>query len=1233
MPEFLAALRRRVEALSESYTRGETPVHLIAPGMTAEFAGLYSPDDRCAARRQPLFVRHGGRAGATARFSFADPLHVDVTALLLADGISLLDALDGAGIVLHVPASLPLAILELESQAGDHQPDHAAAQDAIRRATGCRRIGVAEAPDSALQDDTRTWRVVHAIEESEQPTIDAAGSAVVPLRAVADALLAGGRLAPERHADIVTALGHDAREAAATLPMLGDRLLFEYNALETLAVAGALDETLRAFVVVVEREYLDHIEADATAREDRRRLAERLARLRERVADRVRSGAWRSLPERTRSDDGNARALAGGSRIGACLEELLALPRGETATLWIDDRYVSQYMQLDGHPVVGVAEILDALHAAGQISASERFEFLLRLRRMRAHFLPVSADEVLHHLGPAPLTGAAVVETPALRTLRQSHADTLRFEEHWSVPGRPPAGDGPGELPLALRAARLSDETLLAIWRRLDVGRPVREAWSDWAWMSLRANRLAALSGSEDAAARSLAVRFLAATFAFAIELFAFHDGPEQRRCGELMDWLDRRLLAPARESDPALLDEVAAALASLLASTVETVPEGADAKASRLWQAFLGRFVVILPEAIRDRLHRDSQFMAVAGLRFQSRLEIGGVAFAPEDFWEALARARSGRIARLETADNQAEVVLSPAKGKGPDKGIVISGALDARLSDDPLFAILANNEGVRRRVLEKHPDWIDLPPETRARAIASITGEPSAAARVQSLEEVRDRSVPYRRRQRVQTLRDSEQIALAPADAGDLLTHLRFAPLRASPGKTLAEAARRLVDEAGPAEAVRRLGGLPVPPPDAVVDGFATLEPVERNRALGELAAVALGPVARLQVIALMRRFSHPSLDGEIDRVLDDWQRAGDSFVAVLRWVAAQHGDAPVWRGLAAPYRLALIWTHAHQLTEDLLATGVERDAVIGAFPPSSTNRRLEKALTHDAAFDDALLHPESMMDSASLLYHGLAVALGSDGNATLSTDQKSRLTKLLRRDDTPNILQISLLHDARDLDNPFGSFLGQRPAAFLEDVVGTGWALDEAAAAAARSAIAERPGDAQGWLLAHVTGLDRTLSSAELSDPMTRLDIFRLATDDGELTGEIILGIAAGIASRSDKMVAKNFREHLATAAQLIAARYRGPVLPIPADTPAAKFRADAAHRLLEALAASSKRPTIEEAVADLANGLVHLAEAWPEATPFWRYVAEHFLGRLPFEANAPLWRTVLQLRAWA
>lgn len=1234
MPDFLAALGRRTESLSEGYARGQIPVHLIAPGMAAGFAGLYSPDERSdapGAARQPLFVRHGGRAATTASWSPADPLHVDVTALLLADGIGLLDTLDAAGLALHLPQSLPLAILELEFQAGDHQPDLAAARDAIRRAAAGRRVGVAGASGPAPEDGAPNWRVVHAVEEPDDATIDTTGRPVVPLRAVADALRASGWLAPERHADVVAALGPDAREAAATLPTPGDRLLFEDDTLEALTVAGALDETLRTFVVDVERPYLDGIDAEAAAREDRRRLAERLARLRGRIADRVRSGAWRSLPERAQPDDGTARRLAGGSEIGACLDELLTLPRAETATLWIDDRCISRYGQLDGHPVVGVADVLDALHASGRISAPERFAFLLRLRRMRAHFLPVSADEVLHHLDAAPLIVSAIVETPALRTLRQSHADTLLLEERWSVPGRAPADDGIGELPLALRAARLFDETLLAIWRRLDVACPVREAWSDWAWMALRTQRLAALPEIGEAATRSLAVRFLAAPFAFAIELFAFHDGPEQKRCRELMAWLDRRFLAPALESDPALVDEVAAEVAALLASTVELHPEAADAKESRIWQAFLGRFVDVLPEAIRDRLYRDSRFMEVVGIRFQSRLEIGGVAFEPEAFWAAVARVRSGRTARLETADDRAAVVLSPAKGKGPEKGIVIVGALDARLPDDPLFAVLAANAVVRRRVLERRPDWIDLPPEARTRLIASIAEDPSPAARVQSLEEARDRSVPHRRRQRVQTLRSHGRVNLTPSEAGDLMAHLRFAPLRASASSTLADAAGRLVDETGPAEALRRLGGLPVPPPAAIVDGFSALPPAERDRALEELATTPLGPVARLQVIALLRRFAHDRLTREIDRLLDDWRRIGDSFVAVLRWIAAQHGDAPVWQQLAGPYRLALIWTHAHQLVEDLMAVDVDRDAVLDAFPPSVTDRRLQKALERDPAFDDSLLNPDRMVDSASLLYHGLAAALGPDADAALSTDQKSRLTALLRGNGTPNTPRISLLHDARGLDDPFGSFLGQRPASLLEDVVGAGWTLAEAATVAARSAITERPDDPQGWLLAHVTGLDRAPSSMELSDPLARLDIARLAIKGGDRAGAAVLEIAAGMASRCDEATARSFREHLANAARRIAARQRGPVLPVPADTPPAKARAEAAHRLLEALAAASKRPTLADAVAGLADGLVRLAEAWPEAAPFWRHVAEDFLGRLPFEANAPLWHAVLQLRA--
>lgn len=1232
IPDLLADAHRQAEDLSGRYARGEVPVHLLAARMGARFAALFGrsgADTNPAGRDRPLlFFRYGGREATATGVSLVDPLHVDTTALLLADSIGLLDVLEEAGIALHLPPALPQAILHLEVQADDHQPDHVAAQKAIQCAVAGGRARVIDSDAPPTSNDPRTWRVVHAMDVTVGTTIEPSGVGLLPVRGIADALLAGGRLDPDRHARTIERLGPDAGAAPVPLPILGERLDCEYNTLETLAVAGGLDEALAGFDLGVDRRYLDDAASSVAALEERRALAARLRRLRQRIVDRVGSGKWHTAPAHgsvAAEDDAESGET---TAIEACLHNLLRVPAEEAATLWIDDRFVSRYLHAEGHAIVGIADVLGALRAAGRIDGPRYFEFLLRLRRARAHFLPATAEEVLHHLAAAPSGGSGIVETPALRTLRQSFADALLLEEHWSVPDADPSAEQHGELLLALRASRLFDETLIAIWERPELDAARRKAWSDWAWSALRAHRFARVPrAGGDAAARDIAVQHLAAPFALTIGLFSLGDAVKQQRYRELIAWLEQRVLVPALEADPDLADEVATTLARMLTGTLTSDAGLEGAGGRRLWHSFLGQFINVLPEAIRERLHEDTRFTAALGVRIQHQIKLDGLAFERDDFWAAMARAHSGQTTKLRSADGKAEVQIAPPQLTGAG-GYAVTGAIQTTLADDPVFGLLATSTASRRRTLESYAEWFDGPAVERAALIEAIAREPVPAMRMWLVMERRDQSVPYRRAQRRQALEAHLPMDLAPSEAGDLLLHLRLGPLDEPPAETLAQAARRLVDEVGPVEAVRRLCGLPMPPPAAVIEGFAALEPMERDRILGDLAGEVAGPVGRLLVVALMRRFGHSRLRNEVDRLLTDWQTASDVFAAVLRWMAAQHGDAPEWRSVPGPYRLVLIWTLAHQIADTLLTAGIPRDDIVAFFSHPTRVRRLERLLTTESGYDDSLLEPTLLLDGAALLFCGLASALGPEGDAVITPERRTRLAALLLIDVEQGIPWPTLLRDTRGLNDPFGSFLGVRPEGWL-DGVDVGWPRIDEAKAAARAAIVARPEDAEGWTSAFLTGLDHDSASPELSEVLPRLDIVALMMSDADDHAGFILRAAANLATRSSQETTDRFLDALVAAAATLAERHRGPV------HPSAEARdgtpAGAAQRLIETLGALSRHPSPQKAVERLANGLVRVARAWPDATPLWRHVAGQFVDMLPFAVGGPLWQAFLDLRA--
>lgn len=1241
LPDFIGQLRQNSQWLGNLYANGTVAPHLVAQWMDHRFASLFSrrgeDNGGTAFRREqaPLFIRFGGRPAVTLpeRDILSEGLSIDVSALLLADAIGLLDLLDEDRVPLRLPHMLPQALLQLETRAAECQPDRVAAMDDLQRTVASGRVLVIESDDQVSMVERPIIRVVHN-EENEDPAIEPEGVPLVSVRAIADALLDAGRLDADWHADSVRRMGSDAAQPSKTRPHLGDVLVFEYNTIETLTIAGLLEHTTANFDVRVERRYLDDCAAERASLDERRNLADRLRQVRERSAKRLADGRWRFLSRQPNPDDEmeGAEELHTISGPEWCLRELMRIPSDEPAILWIDDRWASRYAEAQGHPIIGITDVLAALRNAGRLDDRRYFEFLLRLRRARAHFILPTVEEILHHLRTAPISEHGIIETPPLRTLRQAVADVLLLEEHWSLPDASATPNQHGELRLALDMFRLAKEVLTATWSLPDLDRAVRIAWSDWAWTALRACRFDRVPlGGDASVARAFYGQMLGFLVMSPVGLFELREGPGRQRCSDFMAWIENRVLTPALGADPDLDCQIASVVTSVLLNNERPHIGVSRKKKDPYWNAVLGGFVGILPEPVQQRLYDDAKLVEALGLTVSHTLALDNVSFDDEAFWSAVARARTGKRAAVVSMDDATRIELfrQPADSSG---GVRFTGGIKGRLAPDPGLAVLDDDMPIRRLVLEDHPEWFDLPLAKRECAIESIMSAPTPAARMRLLIETRERSIPWRRQQWRQAIVARENIDFAPTPAPDLLRYLRFDTDTAEPSTVLTRAAETLLAELGPVETTRRLAGLPIMPTDAVVQAFAALPDQERHKALAELTAETAGPVGRLHVLALMRRLAHDGLPGEIDRLLADWERIGKAFFAIVRWTKALYTEDGEWRQLPGPSRLLLMWLHAHHVADTLMEARVQPDSIIQYFSVGQDRLRLDQQLVFDPRFDGSTLFPDAMVDPRALLFHGLAPVVGQEGTSLLSPEQRQRLEAMLCLPDGERLVpHPALLQDRRTLDDAFQSFFRDRPAGLFETAPDIGWEAVDRAKSAARTAFMADTPNADAVLLTHITGLHRDLAPQEMLAALTQLDIAAYIASSSSASGAV-LRLAAEMAARShDSAVADLFLAGLVDTARKCAARFRGPVEPPRAGADTERPESSAALLLLETLAALAKRPDLEAATAFLADGLHRLSDAWPAASSLWRYVARSVHDGLPFSVSAPIWRTWLRLRA--
>ena len=103
--------------------------------------------------------------------------------------------------------------------------------------------------------------------------------------------------------------------------------------------------------------------------------------------------------------------------------DLIALAKHCDAII-TDDRFLNQHANIDGGsvqtPIFSTLDLIDALVSTGYKTAEERMMYRTRLRQAGYFFVPVSDEELAHHLNVSTVENDKVIETAELRAIREN---------------------------------------------------------------------------------------------------------------------------------------------------------------------------------------------------------------------------------------------------------------------------------------------------------------------------------------------------------------------------------------------------------------------------------------------------------------------------------------------------------------------------------------------------------------------------------------------------------------------------------------------------------------------------------------------------------------------------------------------------------------------------------------------------------------------------------------------
>lgn len=1055
--QIVTQLRKREADLNQSYVEGSIPIHFITEGLRVPLATCYHralEDNERAdnlGSRPALYIRHGDcRAAPGSLESEKVRLCLDVTSVLLAQHLGLLEAVERGFGPVYIPQQLVLALDEIRRGLQHPQPSRLATGRRLTELVEGHKLTVLRTKlpcsgDIALADPGREadGDVLVASTIPEQAYVVVFGASgqhggsptgdrsVVNCRAVLESLRVRGPLSERDLSQAFQRLGSEGQVAVGPMPEQGRALCCDVGVCQFLAQVGILATVCERFRVYVSEQEWQAVQAETREQERKGSIQCWLDSLIAHLGEGVRAERYKHLPV-------PAPGILSDVSISLeieCLRSLLGLEGPEQYVLWLDDRFLNSHAYGGKAPIVGVSEVLGALLQKDVIKRDEYYSKLLQLRAANARFIPLEQGEIVFYLHQARIEAGQVLETRDLGVLRQYVAACLQQPHILQQPPISREGVHPhGELPYLVGLSHAINRALSDLWAT-ETDPDVCSARAEWIMSNLYLDLIAMFRVAN--LPTSLQVKEgtalgLAGLIVNAIYLESgSHDGKGSAR-QRYMEWLNQRVLQPRFRADPELVQTVGNSLSDLYQSLLRGEHIGEDRK--RATRAYLRLLLSDLPDPLRKRLADDAVLARELGV--QTVITVGDLAFAPNEFWRAASAAVDGGEDRIGVLGKDTAVVFRPLEDDPTGIGFAFGHPKEPKTvlvrSDD--LALLSSSRGLREKALRRNRHWFDCHDDAFERAIAEIIDEPASEERMRKLDSWRDANMAlfyanlYTKLSHTKVL---EEDGLLPPTMRGLPQYLRLAPDHGG-CQTVREATEELTWELTSAgrieQAFARVAGLPIPLPESLSKAIQNLTTVDRRSLIKRLLRYSSCPLSRVHLVRILlaSRGDSPSYVRLARRLIvrlfqeeDDI----DAFHAILDWTYKVMSERPEVAGWLPETRLAVTWSHASQLHRLFRALGVPAAWLRDRFSRMSSIS-LTETFHRDQNFCSDIAHPRFAVPQIILL-SSLVYIAGDSTDVLVASLREACLQSFLEKSDRHRVSAFSFRGVAEPKDQ-MGSFL---------------------------------------------------------------------------------------------------------------------------------------------------------------------------------------------------------------
>jgi hypothetical protein len=1075
LPEYFESVKQRNAKLNALYNTGSISLHYVAAALRIPLVELFHiTAQENEASRHPavdpiLFFEHGGRRPIQFTQTETSRLrvHLDITSLVLAEHLGLLDKVEAAWPRLFVPLATVPALQEMRRELEFHQPTRLAALPKVIKYVEMQLINVVDLPDipesdTGLAEDVGylTLALLIAADRANGHIIDFTphkkafsdenvempekySARLANIRNVIDALRKYLPLSSKAYEAANISLGDLAAEPA--LPVLlspGTSIFASYEILVQLEDAGLLEAFCRKYRVCISNIEYQREQNHYASWERKRRETVWVDRL----ISRLNSGFDNSKYEVYHEDASvNTHPDKQSSSATMQCHNNMAGFRGQPDdVIWVDDRLINGFRMRKNEeiPIITVLEVMAILKQVGQLSSDEYFQRLYQLRAANVRYIPFSEDEILYHVMQAPILEDALQETVELETLRKYAAACFLQSEFLQRPQNNAKGEIiEGEVPFVQAFIHAVDGALLRAWQTDSEKGVLNYPRAEWVARNLYVDTfaLAAAAGRvlenktiDQYQAMSLAGLLMSAARMY--DPISENNSLRQR----YIEWLNATLLSARIAADGEQLVEGIADI--LKASILNLRDSKGGGKARRLYRYVWSHYFTLLPSPLKATIGKDAPFLAAIGVTYSPSVSVGQLRFMQSVFFRGLRSAIKNGETSISQINGPNQVVI---RREADDDNMLSFSCInpsDGRkyLFKDPVAVFLLDDLDLDDPCVAKGLYYADVPKAEQRNALASIQRATSPVQRMKRIREWMDTSsvASYQDLDAALNQKSSTPYeGLLPPPWRSLMRYLRIASAADAAGNVVDELQRGVAEiyaDYGIHEVWQRYAGLPLEFMAFLKNSGIIDSQKDRRKVIKEILREPQSPVSVFHLMRLASELSDESsaLNRLANRLAmhcmsDEYDKELRAYLQILRFTGnavAAYSDCD----LSMPEAVAAaVWTHSHKLWTLLRANGAPCDWIEEYFG-SNIPRPMTYYYDRSSDWWQDISNPRRA-NALPIIVAGLAYAFNYSDAIVKSGLRTTLQNRLFRNIEGKLVPDLSLIQDSSLGWNSLGSFFG--------------------------------------------------------------------------------------------------------------------------------------------------------------------------------------------------------------